>query len=80
MAAGVPGGATRANQVIERKPGRPDSAMVGISGTAAARSASAIPRMFTLPPRQNGTEVVSVSKNMSMCPAMTSLSAGTAPR
>ena len=79
-AAGVPGGATSTNQVIERKPGTPASATVGSSGTLAVRSALATARMRTLPARHCGTDVVSVSKNMSMWPAITSLSAGSAPR
>jgi len=66
--------------VTERKPGNPDSASVGTSGTTAERSALPTARIFTLPPRYIGTEVVRVSKNMSICPAITSLSAGTAPR
>src|SRR5947208_17180687 len=41
-AAGVFGGATRPNQVIERNPGSPASVKVGISATALARSRSAI--------------------------------------
>ena len=68
-----------ANQVIERKPGSPDSAMVGISGTSFERSALATPSSFSLPARYSGTDVVSVSKNMSTLPAMTSVSAGCAP-
>src|SRR5215813_7358542 len=79
-AAGVAGGATSANQVTERKPGSPDSASVGTSGTTGERSALPTARIFTLPLRYIGTEVVTVSKNMSIWPAMTSLRAGTAPR
>src|SRR5215467_380708 len=79
-AAGVVGGATMANQVIERKPGNPDSASVGTSATTGERSAPPTARIFTLPARYMGTDVVRVSKNMSIWPAMTSLRAGTAPR
>src|SRR5262249_4018294 len=79
-AAGVVGGATMANQVTERKPGNPDSSSVGRSATTGERSALPTARILTLPPRYIGTEVVRVSKNMSIWPAMTSLSAGTAPR
>jgi len=79
-AAGVAGGATTANQVTERKSGSPDSASAGTSGTTGERPALPTASILTLPARYIGTEVVSVSKNMSIWPAMTSLSAGTAPR
>src|SRR5262249_46473524 len=38
VAADVPGGAAQADQVIERKPGQPDSAKVGTCGHATDRS------------------------------------------
>src|SRR5438067_3654243 len=78
--AGVAGGATRPNQVIDLKPGSPASENVGISGAVAARCRSATAKSFTLPSRWSGTEVARVSKNMSTWPATTSVSAGCAPR
>ena len=79
-AAGIFGGAAMANQVIERKPGKPDSAIVGSSFTASTRSGLATARILILSPRHSGTEVVSVSKNMSTWPPMRSLIAGAEPR
>src|SRR5215470_1755045 len=68
-ASGVAGGATRGNQVTERKPGNPDSASVGTSGTTGERSALPTARILTLPPRYIGTDVVRVSKHISIWPA-----------
>ena len=47
-AAGSAGGPTMANQVIERNPGNPDSAMVGMSGRVGARSSPATAMMRIL--------------------------------
>src|SRR5215467_3986365 len=55
---GVAGGATRANQVTERKLGSPDSASVGTSAATGERSAPPTARILTLPARYIGTEVV----------------------
>ena len=81
-AAGVSGGATRANQVIQRKPGRPASENGRkFRQRAGARSGSATAEDFQLAAAiAAAPRSASVSKNMSMWPAMTSLSAGCAPR
>ena len=49
-ACGVPAGAKMPHQPVTSKPGRPDSAIVGISGMPAARLGvlTAIPRTFPL--------------------------------
>src|SRR5262249_26780179 len=73
-----PGGPAMANQVTERNPGR-NSATGGASGTTADRSVLPTAMILTLPALCCGTEVVTVSKNMSTSPPMTALSAGTAP-
>jgi len=78
--AGVPGGATQANHVIERKPGSPDSEKVGTCGKAPDRARSAMANIFAVPARCKGDEVTAVSNIMSTWPATMSLSAGPAPR
>ena len=80
IAAGVPGGAAAANQVIERKPGNPDSATVGSCGNTPDRSELAMATIRAVPARCSGEEVTMVSNIMSTWPATMSLSAGAAPR
>src|SRR5688572_32165902 len=63
--AGVLGGAAIANQVIERKPGNPDSAMVGNSFTESTRSGLATARMLILSPRQRSEEHTSELQSQS---------------
>src|SRR5216684_268623 len=50
-AGGVLGGAASANQPVETSPGRPASAVVGISGSAGERWASQSARILTRPSR-----------------------------
>src|SRR5262249_419359 len=49
-AGAVFGGAASANQPVDTRPGKPASAVVGISGSTGERRGSAIPQNFTPPP------------------------------
>src|SRR5262249_56626814 len=51
-AAAVFGGAASANQPVDTSPGKPASAVVGISGSTGERRLSASARIFTLPSRK----------------------------
>ena len=62
------------------EPGKPDSAMVGNSLSDSTRSGLATATILILSLRNSGTAVVTVSKKISICPAMRSLIAGAAPR
>src|SRR5262245_49409859 len=51
-AGAVFGGAASANQPVDMRPGKPASAVVGISGSTGERRVSAIAKIFTLPSRE----------------------------
>ena len=48
---GVPGGATSANQVLDRYPARPCSSIVGVSGNDGERVAVPTPKILIWPVR-----------------------------
>ena len=52
MSSGVPAGAAMPHQLDAMKPGKPDSAMVGTSGSIGMRCSVATARAVSLPSRK----------------------------
>ena len=82
ISRGVAAGATMPNQVSASKPlrpGTPDSATVGMSGSSGERLAEPTASARILPLLMCGTEVSTLSYIKSVCPPIKSISAGAAP-
>src|SRR5262249_6595499 len=64
-AGAVFGGAASANQPVDTRPGKPASAVVGISGSTGERRGSANPHNLPPPPRERGAAAAGIAKQNS---------------
>ena len=79
-AGGIRAGPRMPPQLVASKPGKPCSAMVGISGAAATRCAEVTARPRTRPSRTCGSTTGAVSIRKGTCPATTEAMACCPPR
>ena len=79
IGCGVPAGTNSANQPSSMKPGRPASAVVGMSGNAGCRCSLASASAFTAPLRMCAETEGGVTISSSTWPATRSAVAGPAP-
>ena len=77
---GVPAGASSPYQVPDSTPESPASAIVGTSGSAAARAGAATARALRAPARACGSSTGKSASIMSIWPDSRSVTAGAAPR
>ena len=68
------------SQALTSKPGRPDSANVGISGAAGTRDAVVTATLFSLPPAASGRTLGITSIIIDTCPPIRSVAASAPPR
>src|SRR5262249_56921294 len=78
-AGAVFGGAASANQPVDTRPGKPASAVVGISGSTGERRGSANAKIFTLPSRKGGPPPARFPQKTSSCPPLISLCTTASP-
>ena len=79
-ALGVAAGATRPYHTEASKPGKPDSAMVGVSGKIAVRVGLSTASTRSLPLRTWGCTPNALTATKGTCPPITSVMAGEPPR
>src|SRR5215472_4462154 len=80
ISGGVPAGANSALNVSETKPGKPDSIMVGTSGSENQRSAPVTASAVNLPSLISGSTGASATDPSSTVPSSTAMVAGPPPR
>src|SRR5450755_3314564 len=76
---GVLAGASSPYQLLASKPGRPDSAMVGMLGINAERLMVVTAMPLILPPLVCGTALAAVANTSCTCPPTRSIIAGPPP-